>query len=135
MYVDRWVSAKGRYDPEPFTIRVEDAWHDNDEMRRLFIGAVAGAVQAMSENDKNCQEYEKNGSKRLGCSIANRVRVRAQTDKRAYWLQVTFEAPDIVADFQCESSVRGVDKYLQTLMPEWQGQMWVPVNRKTHCTP
>lgn len=93
----------------------------NDALRRLFIGSVAGTVQAATEDKKNCRTWTYNAGFRPArithCNIGDFVSAKATG---GHGIDVRFRSSSFRGHFDCVAILEATEKYVRTLMPEYK---------------
>jgi hypothetical protein len=105
--------------------------HGKKKIRKLMIGTIAGAVERMAADQKNCYNTGIGGRH---CNIGDFVSVTLEKD--LYFIDVRFHGRATGGRFDCVAIIEATDNYVKTLREEYLNAMglsgsWVIQN--THC--
>jgi uncharacterized membrane protein YeaQ/YmgE (transglycosylase-associated protein family) len=102
---------------------LQSHYGDNDALRRLFIGTIAGAVQKASEHKENCH-LESFGHGFIYnielCAIGSFVGVVVRDGADYMVADFTTHGKGCCNTYQCSKSRAKVEDYVKTLLPVYQ---------------
>ncbi|KAF2128429.1 hypothetical protein P153DRAFT_357781 [Dothidotthia symphoricarpi CBS 119687] len=114
-----YLNDKNKIDRGFLRLKVESGYWSDDAVRRLMIGSVAGALEALSNAQDNC--FDAPGSKRL-CNVSDRVKIHTISGN----IHVFINSPTDDGSFWCCQNRSPIDNVLDRLGSEWlsHSPMW-----------